>query len=297
MVPQTSGSTYADQDNVGGWQEAVTQIKAGAGEHQQLEDRNKAPDITPAERQANAARQGAIGEQLDRNATRFPDNPVVQGAAAGAALSMNQPEKAQIYADRWESLAKPDSPEWAKAVNTGGFAALKTGDFKKSETAARRVLDKFPKDEDALFLYHASKGRGKSGPTIAAPAAALMPAAVPAAAPVVRVPMTDPRVREIEGHLNGSAQALKMGDYELALKQAEKAAGINPNEGHAYMQQALALAALQRLGQALSILDKAIEKFKEGGRTEELPGAYSLSAAYRNQNGEPKKPRKPRARR
>lgn len=282
-APQTPDSTYTATDNASGWEEAVKEINAGAGEHQQIEERNKTPDITPAERQANAARQGAIVEQLDRNATRFPDNPVVQGAAAGAALRVNQPKKAQIYAQRWESLAEPDSPEWAKAVNTGGLAAQKAGDFKKAEAAALRVLDKFPKDKDALSLYHASKGRGQAVAAPAAPAAA--PAPVFARAPAPAAPfVSTPVAPNVKSYLDRAASLIGMRDFRGALDAAQRASAIEPSNPDPHMQQAVAWAALKNVSEAMLAVSRAIERLAEGDPRQ--PSAYTTRALLKNKAGD-----------
>ena len=297
-APQTSEVQYDARAKVAsGWEEAVTQINSGATEHQRLEERNKQPDVAPVERNKNAATQTAIVEQLDRNAAKFSDNKTVQSAAAGAALRENQPDKAQVYASRWENLAKPDSADWAAAVKTGAWAAQKAGDFPKAADAARRVLEKFPDDKDAMGLYQTSMGRTKARAASAVPSPITSPDASPvtsrpskpaqrpAADPYLKAGQAARRVQDLQRHIAAADKYLKLRDREGALRAAQNAGTIDP--ATAYQLQARILAVFKDFTSALASITKAIEAL--AGHPERQASAYAQRAAIKNDKANPEK--------
>ncbi|MDE2142702.1 MAG: protein kinase [Elusimicrobia bacterium] len=98
--------------------------------------------------------------------------------------------------------------------------------------------------------------------------------------------MTDTSAIQARPYIDKSDNFLRLKDYRSALDAAVRAAAIDPNNGDAYMHQAISLAALKELGEALKILDKAIETFAANGPRDALPAAHNLRASYKNEAGD-----------
>ncbi|MFI5345711.1 MAG: protein kinase [Elusimicrobiota bacterium] len=98
--------------------------------------------------------------------------------------------------------------------------------------------------------------------------------------------MTDMHALEAKPFIDKSDNFLRLKDYRSALNAAMKAAALDPNSGDAYMHQAISLAALRQLGEALKILDKAIAAFSANGPRDALPAAHNLRASYKNEAGD-----------
>lgn len=219
------------------------------------------------------------------DADKFQGDRTMQQLATNVANTARDWPRMQAYSDRWASLAKPDSPEWAAAVKNGGLAAHKMGDFQRAEADALRVLEKFPRDKDAMGLYQMSKGRAKAGGMSGAdaPAAATAPAA--ARAPVQAVAISPaPAAPNVRPYLERAATLLSMRDYRGAVEAAQRAATFDPSNPDPHMQQAVAWAALKNMSEAMLAVGRAIEKLAEGDPR--LPGAYNTRALFKNKTGD-----------
>lgn len=285
-------------------QRAVTNAKDNTAAATRAEEVRKqleqAPDNAAATRELQQINRGIDqrSQQTYGDADRFKDDRQMQQLATNVANTAKDWPHVQAYADRWTALAKPDSPEWAKAVNTGGLAAHEAGDFKKAEASALRVLEKFPKDKDAHFLYHASKGRGTA---VAAPAPTPAQArpAPPTAAPS---PYRDPQVRlageralgrqQAIGFYNRAKSSNDLGDTARALDYAQAAIRADPSLPDSYMERAKALLGMKsgerrdQLAQAINDLRSAMELWMKNGQTGRLAEANGLSAKAKNANGD-----------
>lgn len=219
-------------------------------------------------------------------ADRFNGDRKMQQLATKVASSAQDWPHVQAYADRWAALEKPNSPEWAKAVNTGGLAAHKAGDYTKAEASALKVLKQFPKDKEALSLYHASKGRGKGVTAPAAPIPSQTAATAPASAPN---PYNDPRYKELGARLArvnalnaDAAGKLRMGDANEALRLLLSAQAIEPT-GKSYILEARAWVVLDKLADAIDRMGKAIDLLKKNGAAPDaVADAYGERAKLNN---------------
>jgi tetratricopeptide (TPR) repeat protein len=275
---------------VGGWEQTANDIQNKAATYEEIRKADDNPSTTAAQHEANVSQQNSIVEQLDRGAARFPNNPVVQKVAAGAALREDQPDKALTYANRWAGLVKPDSPEWATAMKTGGEAAKRMGDFPTANAYAKKVLEKFPNDKNALSLFFDTKGRAKAGAAPPAATQTAMTAQAPAQAmqPARVSPYNTPEYKALAERLakvnvlNAQAAAKpRIGDNNEALRLAQEASATEPT-GKSFILEARAWVVLDKLADALDRMGKAIELLKKNGTPEELAAAHVERAVIRN---------------
>jgi tetratricopeptide (TPR) repeat protein len=302
--PNTFGQDFGGEDLVYARQRAVTNAKDNTAAVVRAEEIKKELEQNPgnaaAARDLQQTNRGIDqrSQQTYGDADRFQGDREMQQLATNVANTAKDWPHVQAYADRWAALAKPDSPEWAKAVNTGGLAAHEAGDHKKATASALRVLEKFPKDKDALFLYHASKGRG-TAVTAPTPNAAQGRPAPPTAVPS---PYRDPQVQlageralgrqQAIGFYNRARSSNDLGDTARALEYAQAAIRADPSLPDSYMERAKALLGTKggdrrdQLAQAINDLRSAMELWMKNGQTGRLAEANGLSAKAKNANGD-----------
>lgn len=292
--PSSDAEDYGVEDVLGARQRAVTNATDNTAAMTRAEEVKKqleqAPGNAAATRELQQIKQGIDkrSQQTYGDADRFKTDRQMQQLATNVASTAQDWPHVQAYSDRWAGLAKPDSPEWAKAVNAGGLAAYKAGDYEKAEVAALRVLDKFPKDANALALFHESKDRAKAGAVTAAPVPAPISGTALTAAPN---PYSNPQYKELGQRLarvnalNGeAANKLRMGEGNEALRLALVAQGIEPT-GKSFILEARAWMVLDKLADAIDRMGKAIDLLKAHGPPEAVADAYGERARLQNMTG------------
>lgn len=232
------------------------------------------------------------GEKAESYAERAPTSVPVLTAAADQALGNGDVARAQGRADQAVNAAatetdpKKFAEKWPLAMNTRGQVAKAMEDYPTANAYALKVLEKFPKDPNALALYHETKGRAKGGAVLAAPASGQ--AAAPMSTPN---PYNDPRYKELGQRLarvnalNGEAASkLRMGDGNEALRLALAAQAIEPT-GKSFILEARAWMVLDKLADAIDRMGKAIDLLKKNGSPEVVADAYGERARLQNLTG------------
>lgn len=203
------------------------------------------------------------------------------------ALAENDPKKAEGLADRAIASAQNETDpakyaaKWPLAVDTRAKVAMAAGDYTGAHEYARQVLQKFPKDKNAISLYHMTDGRDGAAPASTPAAAPSNANASRAAAPA---PNYTPAAPAVKPYLDRAAALLGMRDYRGAIEAAGKASELDPSNPDPHMQAAVAWAALKNLTQALLEVTKTIERLQRGDPR--LAGAYSTRALYKNKTGD-----------
>jgi len=268
------------------WAEEIAADTAkNEADRKQLES---APPESPLARQIqrNIAQRG---DKAESYAQRAPTNVPVLTAAADQALGNGDVARAQSRAEQAVTAATAETDprkfaeKWPLAMNTRGQIAKAMQDYPAANAYALKVLERFPKDPNALALYHDTKGRAKAGtaPAVPAPLAAAPP---PKAAPPAAPPLTAPPAPGAQAFLDRATTLIGMRDFHGALDAARRAAALDPANPDPHMQQAVAWSALKNLSEAMLAISRAIERLAEGDARQ--PAAYNTRALYKNKTGD-----------
>lgn len=265
------------------------QTTAGIDQAEKIDKAMSDPLTKPEDRAKLEAQNRALAEMATINADKYPNSDKMNVAAGALALRLGDAKAGLARAERAVALTegKNDPESLATALRLRGAAAYESGDFKKAEEDAARVLKMFPADRPATLLHQASVGR--RSPVKGAPA----PSAFRAADMISSVnPLDDPRVKAAGRRatdrmaalrrLDETMRLLSVGDARGALNSAQFAQAADPAIGDIYMQKALAWSVLKDLAAALTEVTKAIGLWTAQGQTANLPAAYSLRASLKN---------------
>lgn len=248
------------------------------------------PTLSPDSPQAQQIRRDIAqrGEKTENFIQREPTNVPLLNAAADQALGNGDIARAQGRADQAVNAAaaetdpKKYAEKWPSAMNMRAKVAKAAEDYPAANAYAAEVLKKFPKDPNALALFHETKGRSRPGALPAAPATAPAPAFVRAPAPATPFVPT-PAAPNVKSFLDRAANLIGMRDYRGAIDSAQRAAALDSSNPDPHMQQAVAWAALKNVSEAMLAISRAIERLAEGDPR--LPGAYNTRALFKNKDG------------
>lgn len=270
-----------------GWAEEIAKDTAD-----NKADRDRLATVPPGSSEAQRIQRNIQerGDKAESYAERAPTNVPVLTAAADQALGNGDVARAQSRAEQAISAAAAETdPEkyaakWPSAMNMRAKVAKAMEDFPTANAYALKVLEKFPKDPNALALFHETKGRAKGGaaPT---PTPAAVPAPAFARAPIQAAPFVPtPAAPNVKSYLDRAATFIGMRDYRGAIDAAQRAAALDPSNPDPHTQQAVAWTALRNVSEAMLAISRAIERLTEGDPR--LPTAYNTRASYKNKAGD-----------
>ncbi|MEQ1918045.1 MAG: hypothetical protein ABL955_02520 [Elusimicrobiota bacterium] len=307
--PPTATSPLAQTEFDSGW---PAEIAADTARNET--DRKQLESLPPNSPEAQQIQRniGQRGDKAESYADRAPTNVPVLTAAVDQALGNGDVGRAQGRADQAviaaeaETDPKKFAAKWPLAMNTRAKVAKAIEDYPAANAYALKVLEKFPKDRNALALFRETKDRTKVQPTGAGTQSAAGGGGAGPATPRTNawvssmqsggpgVAMTSASALEVQKHLALGWSRLKL-DPAAALKSFDAAVAADPKNAAVRVQRSKArlsagdapgahgdaedaLALEPRLGEAYAA--RADAKRALGRAEAELLSDYEAAAKF-----------------